>query len=236
MLSAFGSRTVPSSRSARGHIGSSFALVTESPLANKVTSWPRATSSSVSHEMTRSVPPYSVGGTASVRGATCAIRMERNSSACRFERKPYVQPVASEWRLTCDNGCAALRSQFFERMRQIFLKTVVRQTMFQRTGERGHVSDGRRHLPLSGPALRFLWRSCAPPSDCAHGDPAGRAGRRGLLGEHTIWREFLVDVLSEGPGMPAAPGLPFRFSYCAWPPTIFCGGSRAGSRARLSSK
>ena len=42
----------------------------ESPLANKTTSCPSATSSSVSHEMTRSVPPYSLGGIASVKGAT----------------------------------------------------------------------------------------------------------------------------------------------------------------------
>ena len=34
-----------------------FAFVTESPLANKVTSWPRQTSFSVSHDTTRSVPP-----------------------------------------------------------------------------------------------------------------------------------------------------------------------------------
>ena len=33
------------------------AAVCESPLANSVTSWPSATSSSVSQEMTRSVPP-----------------------------------------------------------------------------------------------------------------------------------------------------------------------------------
>ena len=37
--------------------------VTESPLANSVTSWPSAISSSVSHDTTRSVPPYSFGGT-----------------------------------------------------------------------------------------------------------------------------------------------------------------------------
>src|SRR6187551_609330 len=75
MCSAFASRTAPSSRSARGQPGSSFALVCESPLANNVTSCPSATSSSVIQCTTRSVPPYSFGGTASVSGATCAMRM-----------------------------------------------------------------------------------------------------------------------------------------------------------------
>jgi hypothetical protein len=45
------------SRTARGQIGTRDALVTESPLANSVTSWPSATSSSVSQATTRSVPP-----------------------------------------------------------------------------------------------------------------------------------------------------------------------------------
>ncbi len=53
----------------------------ESPLANSVTSWPSATSSSVSQETTRSVPPYSFGGIASVSGAICAIRMQRTRFA-----------------------------------------------------------------------------------------------------------------------------------------------------------
>jgi len=47
----------------------------ESPLANSVTSFPSATSSSVSQCTTRSVPPYNLGGTASVSGATCAMRI-----------------------------------------------------------------------------------------------------------------------------------------------------------------
>jgi len=46
--SAFGSRMEPLRRSDCGHIASSLADVTESPLANSVTSWPSATSSSVS--------------------------------------------------------------------------------------------------------------------------------------------------------------------------------------------
>src|ERR1700731_1192297 len=46
----------------------SLAEVCESPLANKVTSWPCATSSSVRNETTRSVPPYILGGTLSYRG------------------------------------------------------------------------------------------------------------------------------------------------------------------------
>src|SRR4029453_9799028 len=54
---AFGSRTEPSRRNAFGQHASSWAEDSESPLANKTTSCPSATSSSVSHEMTRSVPP-----------------------------------------------------------------------------------------------------------------------------------------------------------------------------------
>src|ERR1700719_149643 len=53
--------------------GMSLAEVCESPLANKVTSWPCATSCSVRNETTRSVPPYILGGTLSYRGETCAI-------------------------------------------------------------------------------------------------------------------------------------------------------------------
>jgi len=51
------------SLNALGHMGTSRALVTESPLANNVTSCPRRTNSSVSQYTTRSVPPYSTGGT-----------------------------------------------------------------------------------------------------------------------------------------------------------------------------
>src|SRR4029453_7252774 len=62
-------------RRARGQTGTSLALVRESPLANSVTSWPRPTNSSVNQETTRSVPPYSFGGTLSARGAICAMRI-----------------------------------------------------------------------------------------------------------------------------------------------------------------
>jgi hypothetical protein len=54
---AYGSMTSSSRRSALGAHGTSFASVTESPLANSVTSWPCRTSSSVRYETTRSVPP-----------------------------------------------------------------------------------------------------------------------------------------------------------------------------------
>src|SRR5262245_24956738 len=64
-----------SSRMARGQAAISRADVRESALAKSVTSWPRRTSSSVSHDTTRSVPPYSCGGTLSARGATWAILM-----------------------------------------------------------------------------------------------------------------------------------------------------------------
>jgi hypothetical protein len=76
MCNAFGSRTEPSRRNAFGQHASSWAEDCESPLANKTTSCPSATSSSVSQEMTRSVPPYSFGGIASVKGAICAICMQ----------------------------------------------------------------------------------------------------------------------------------------------------------------
>ena len=54
---ASGSRQLSSRRSARGAHGTSRARVTESPLANNVTSCPRSTSASVRNETTRSVPP-----------------------------------------------------------------------------------------------------------------------------------------------------------------------------------
>jgi hypothetical protein len=63
-----------SSRSAVEHGDTRRAAVNESPLAKSVTSWPRLTSRSVRFETTRSVPPYSLGGTLSKRGAICAIR------------------------------------------------------------------------------------------------------------------------------------------------------------------
>src|SRR5215813_12946597 len=73
ICNAFGSRTEPSRRNAFGQHASRFAEVCESPLANKTTSCPSATSSSANHEITRSVPPYSLGGMDSVKGAICAI-------------------------------------------------------------------------------------------------------------------------------------------------------------------
>src|SRR5215469_4580304 len=85
MCSALGSRTEPSSRRERGQLASSRALVTESPLANNVTSWPSVISSSVSHDTTRSVPPYNFGGTASVSGAICAICIDFDLS---FRKQP----------------------------------------------------------------------------------------------------------------------------------------------------
>jgi hypothetical protein len=63
------------SRIAEGQTGTRLALVLESAEANNVTSCPSATNSSVNHDTTRSVPPYSFGGTRSASGATCAIRI-----------------------------------------------------------------------------------------------------------------------------------------------------------------
>jgi hypothetical protein len=47
----------PAEAERAGQTGCSFPRVRESPLANKVTSWPRLTSSSTSHATTLSVPP-----------------------------------------------------------------------------------------------------------------------------------------------------------------------------------
>jgi len=44
------------------------------PVANSVTARPISTSSSVNQNTTRSVPPYSLGGTASANGAIWAMR------------------------------------------------------------------------------------------------------------------------------------------------------------------
>src|SRR5262245_14519893 len=69
------SRTLASSRSAMGAHGTSSALETDSPLANRVTSCPSLTSSSARYDTIRSVPPYRRGGTLSMSGAICAIFM-----------------------------------------------------------------------------------------------------------------------------------------------------------------
>src|SRR5215470_6056515 len=66
-----------SRRRARVHIGTRLAWVRESPVANTVTSCPCFTNSSVRYETIRSVPPYSLGGTLSYSGATCAIRIKK---------------------------------------------------------------------------------------------------------------------------------------------------------------
>ena len=60
-------------RKAKGVQLTNLPLVTESPLANKVTSCPCLLNSSQRYETIRSVPPYSRGGTLSMRGAICAI-------------------------------------------------------------------------------------------------------------------------------------------------------------------
>ena len=60
------------------------AAVRESPEAKSVTSCPRRTSSSVRRETTRSVPPYSGGGTGSTSGARMAIR--NPTSSCAIQR------------------------------------------------------------------------------------------------------------------------------------------------------
>ena len=66
---------------ARSTTDESRAEVRESPLANSVTSCPRATSASVTSETTRSTPPYPGGGTGSPAGAICAIFKASTPSA-----------------------------------------------------------------------------------------------------------------------------------------------------------
>ena len=56
-----------------GTLETSFAEVTESPLAKSVTSWPRLISSSVSRWTISSVPPYATGGTLISNGEIMAI-------------------------------------------------------------------------------------------------------------------------------------------------------------------
>src|SRR4029450_4089604 len=72
---AEGSERERCKRRARGQTGTSLGLVRESPLANSVTAWRRPPHWSVNQETTRSVPPYSFGGTLSARGAICAMRI-----------------------------------------------------------------------------------------------------------------------------------------------------------------
>src|SRR6266404_1030309 len=69
------SRQFSSCQRACGQGATSFAAVRESPLANRVTSCPSRTSSSVKYETTLSVPPYRRGGTHSYKGATWAMRI-----------------------------------------------------------------------------------------------------------------------------------------------------------------
>src|ERR1700744_194862 len=116
MCSAFGSRTDPSSRSALGQVASSFAEVWESPLANSVTSFPNATSSSVNQCTTRSVPPYNLGGTASVSGATCAMRIYPSPVVIMNGKAPLLQaiPQAAQGTFRClrsSTTCALLPCQ-----------------------------------------------------------------------------------------------------------------------------
>src|SRR5918993_5028023 len=74
------SLTAGLSRSAMSEQRTRRAAVRESPLANRVTSWPWRTSSSVRNETIRSVPPYRRGGQRSASGATCAIFIDNTSS------------------------------------------------------------------------------------------------------------------------------------------------------------
>src|SRR5262245_40790250 len=89
------SRTDGSSRSAVTEQGASSAVVTESPLANRVTLCPSATISSTRYDTIRSVPPYRRGGTLSMRGAMCAIRMYGVSSCPGSRPRTHGAEVGS---------------------------------------------------------------------------------------------------------------------------------------------
>src|SRR5258708_1251832 len=82
------SRQFSSCQRARGQGATSFAAVRESPLANRVTSCPSRTSSSVRYETTLSVPPYKRGGTLSYKGATWAMRIVNSLAS---GRRPTVR-------------------------------------------------------------------------------------------------------------------------------------------------
>src|SRR5438552_549682 len=70
-----GSTECSSCHAARLTVGTRRARVRESPLAKRVTSWPRSTRTSASDAITRSVPPYAGGGTGSIGGASRPIRI-----------------------------------------------------------------------------------------------------------------------------------------------------------------
>src|SRR5262249_19282315 len=79
ICNAFGSRTEPSRRNAFGQHASRLAEVCESPLANKTTSCPSATSSSANHEITRSVPLEIRPGFRALHVATAKPRFARRA-------------------------------------------------------------------------------------------------------------------------------------------------------------
>src|ERR1700748_3751159 len=87
-----------SSRNACGEQGSSTASVIESPEAKRVTSCPSSTSSSVSQDTTRSVPPHSLGGTLSANGANCAIRIDPPDATLVREPHSENPNVLAEFR------------------------------------------------------------------------------------------------------------------------------------------
>src|ERR1700676_431448 len=118
MCNALGSRTDPSRRSAFVHVASSFAEVLESPLANSVRSFPSATSSSVSQCTTLSVPPYSLGGTASVSGATCAMRIHSSRVVGVGSKRPLSRMAPA-----CRGGNVSACAKFPEHAH--FFHTVV---------------------------------------------------------------------------------------------------------------
>ena len=227
MCSALASRTEPSRRSACGHIGSSLAEVRESPLANSVTSWPSATSSSVSQEMTRSVPPYSFGGIASVRGAICAMRMKEPVSPVRLacghsgqHAKPEV-PASHPLTKIGTRGSAGNRLQgSCVAVRRATLRHLLQDVTIGESGSivsrsyaraQGISRDGRRSLPLrrSPDRIPAPLRAAAPVVPC--GDSRSRCSPRSAAAVSTQYGvKFLVDTLA-GHAPATASGSPSLF-------------------------
>src|SRR6185295_18171178 len=68
-------------------MANSLAVVRESAVAKSVTSWPRATSPSVSSEVIVSTDPDFGGGMVVATGAMCAILMSRHRSHDGLSRR-----------------------------------------------------------------------------------------------------------------------------------------------------
>src|SRR5262245_18854257 len=153
-------------------------LVRESPLANSVTSWPSLTSSSVKYATTRSVPPYSCGGTLSVNGATCAILMTAESLICNRcarlrARMTRVTPPS------CESQRCVARTSYVQQLRHAAAATRDRRTMLRL------VFLGGGAALVAAALVRFLRARRASSKDIDVGavSDAWLAERRGMKGD-----------------------------------------------------